>query len=269
MKVNPYVDGRLLDGSRIKRPVIPPLSLNGPILTIRKFSKRKLNVEDLVAFGSLTQEAADFPRGMRNVEKEYCRFRGNWVPAKPRFLNILSNFIPPNERIVTIEDSAELQLSQDHVIRLESRPSNLEGKGQVAIRDLVINALRMRPDRIVIGECRGGEALDMLQAMNTGHDGSLTTAHANSPRDVLSRLETMCLFTGLDLPAKGYPRANRPGPSISSFNKADFPTAKDPSLKFHKFKEWKGMSSSPRTYSNGRKIIGFPAFPSPHHLSRI
>ena len=196
----PYVDGRLQDGSRVNA-VIPPLSLNGPILTIRKFSKRKLGVDDLVQFGSLTREAADFLGACVRAKKNIV-VSGGTGSGKTTLLNILSNFIPSNERIVTIEDSAELQLSQDHVVRLESRPANLEGKGQIAIRDLVINALRMRPDRIVVGECRGGEALDMLQAMNTGHDGSLTTAHANSPRDVLSRLETMCLFTGLDLPLK-------------------------------------------------------------------
>lgn len=196
----PYVDGRLLDGSRVNA-IIPPLSLNGPILTVRKFSKKKLQVEDLVRFGSLTPEAADFLGACVKAKKNIV-VAGGTGSGKTTLLNILSNFIPSQERIVTIEDSAELQLSQEHVVRLESRPANLEGKGQVAIRDLVINALRMRPDRIVVGECRGGETLDMLQAMNTGHDGSLTTAHANSPRDVLSRLETMCLFTGLDLPIK-------------------------------------------------------------------
>jgi pilus assembly protein CpaF len=196
----PYVDGRLQDGSRINA-VIPPLSLNGPVLTIRKFSKRKLSVDDLIQYGSLTREASDFLGACVHAKKNIV-VSGGTGSGKTTLLNILSNFIPSHERIVTIEDSAELQLSQDHVVRLESRPANLEGKGQVAIRDLVINALRMRPDRIVVGECRGGEALDMLQAMNTGHDGSLTTAHANSPRDVLSRLETMCLFTGLDLPLK-------------------------------------------------------------------
>jgi pilus assembly protein CpaF len=196
----PYVDGRLSDGSRVNA-IIPPLSLNGPVLTIRKFSKRKLKVEDLINYGSLTREAADFLGACVKAKKNIV-VSGGTGSGKTTLLNILSNFIPAHERIVTIEDSAELQLSQDHVVRLESRPANLEGKGQVAIRDLVINALRMRPDRIVVGECRGGESLDMLQAMNTGHDGSLTTAHANSPRDVLSRLETMCLFTGLDLPLK-------------------------------------------------------------------
>ena len=196
----PYVDGRLLDGSRVNA-VLPPLSLNGPLLTIRKFSKKKLKIEDLVQFGSLTREAADFLGACVKAKKNIV-VSGGTGSGKTTLLNILSNFIPSRERIVTIEDSAELQLSQDHVVRLESRPANLEGKGQVAIRDLVINALRMRPDRIVVGECRGGETLDMLQAMNTGHDGSLTTAHANSPRDLLARLETMCLFTGLDLPLK-------------------------------------------------------------------
>ncbi len=196
----PYVDGRLLDGSRVNA-VIPPLSLIGPVLTIRKFSKKKLTVEDLIQFGSLTREAADFLGACVKARKNIV-VSGGTGSGKTTLLNVLSNFIPPGERIVTIEDSAELQLSQEHVVRLEARPANLEGKGQVTIRDLVINALRMRPDRIVVGEVRGGEALDMLQAMNTGHDGSLTTAHANAPRDALSRLETMALFTGLELPLK-------------------------------------------------------------------
>jgi pilus assembly protein CpaF len=196
----PYVDGRLLDGSRVNA-VIPPVSLNGPILTIRKFSKNKLTVADLIRFGSLTPEAADFLGACVKARKNIV-VSGGTGSGKTTLLNILSNFIPSSERIVTIEDSAELQLSQDHVVRLESRPANLEGKGHISIRDLVINALRMRPDRIVVGECRGGEALDMLQAMNTGHDGSMTTAHANTARDVISRLETMCLFAGVDLPLK-------------------------------------------------------------------
>jgi len=196
----PYVDGRLLDGSRVNA-VIPPVSLNGPILTIRKFSKKKLTVTDLINFGSLTQEAADF-LGACVLARKNIVVSGGTGSGKTTLLNILSNFIPSNERIITIEDSAELQLAQDHVVRLESRPANLEGKGHISIRDLVINALRMRPDRIVVGECRGGEALDMLQAMNTGHDGSMTTAHANTSRDVISRLETMCLFAGVDLPLK-------------------------------------------------------------------
>ena len=196
----PYVDGRLLDGSRINA-IIPPLSLCGPILTIRKFSKKKLTVQDLIKFGSITQEAADFLGACVQAKKNII-VSGGTGSGKTTLLNILSGYIPGNERIVTIEDSAELQLSQDHVVRLEARPANLEGKGLVNIRDLVINSLRMRPDRIVVGEVRSGEALDMLQAMNTGHDGSLTTAHANTPRDVLARLETMCLFTGLPLPVR-------------------------------------------------------------------
>ena len=196
----PYVDGRLADGSRVNA-VIPPLSLTGPLLTIRKFSKRKLKAEDLINLDSITREAADFLGACVRAKKNIV-VSGGTGSGKTTLLNILSNYIPPDERIVTIEDSAELQLSQDHVITLESRPANLEGKGRVSIRDLVINALRMRPDRIVVGECRGEETLDMLQAMNTGHDGSLTTAHANSPRDVLSRLETMALFSGLELPLR-------------------------------------------------------------------
>ena len=196
----PYVDGRLQDGSRINA-VIPPLSLTGPLLTIRKFSKKKLRTDDLIRFGSITPEAADFLGACVKARKNIL-VSGGTGSGKTTLLNILSHFIPPGERIITIEDSAELQLSQDHVLRLEGKPANLEGKGQVSIRDLVGNALRMRPDRIIVGEVRGGEALDMLQAMNTGHDGSLTTAHANSPRDALSRLETMVLFTGLDLPLR-------------------------------------------------------------------
>jgi pilus assembly protein CpaF len=196
----PYVDGRLLDGSRVNA-VIPPISLNGPLLTIRKFSKKKLTVNDLINFGSMTQEAADFLGACVKARKNIV-VSGGTGSGKTTLLNILSNFIPSTERIITIEDSAELQLAQDHVVRLEGRPANLEGKGHISIRDLVINALRMRPDRIVVGECRGGEALDMLQAMNTGHDGSMTTAHANTSRDVISRLETMCLFAGVDLPLK-------------------------------------------------------------------
>jgi pilus assembly protein CpaF len=196
----PYVDGRLLDGSRINA-VIPPISLNGPILTIRKFSKNKLTVKDLIRFGSITQDAADFLGACVKARKNIV-VSGGTGSGKTTLLNILSNFIPESERIVTIEDSAELQLNQEHVVRLESRPANLEGTGRIAIRDLVINALRMRPDRIVVGECRGGEALDMLQAMNTGHDGSMTTAHANTSRDALARLETMCLFAGIELPLK-------------------------------------------------------------------
>lgn len=196
----PYVDGRLSDGSRVNA-IIPPISLTGPVLTVRKFSDRKLEMTDLVQFGSLTQEAADFLGACVKARKNII-VSGGTGSGKTTLLNVLSNFIPSEERIVTIEDSAELRLNQEHVVRLESRAANLEGRGRISIRDLVINALRMRPDRIVVGECRGGEALDMLQAMNTGHDGSLTTAHANSPRDSLTRLETMVLLAGFEIPLK-------------------------------------------------------------------
>lgn len=197
---SPYVDARLLDGSRVNA-IIPPLALKGPCITIRKFSKDPFTISDLVQFGSLTNELAQFLRacvlGRLNVVVS-----GGTGSGKTTLLNVLSSFIPEDERIVTIEDAAEIQLRQDHVVSLESRPKNIEGAGEVTIRDLVKNSLRMRPDRIVVGECRGGEALDMLQAMNTGHDGSLTTGHANSPREMLSRLETMCLMAGLELPLK-------------------------------------------------------------------
>ncbi|MEM7324116.1 MAG: CpaF family protein [Actinomycetota bacterium] len=197
---SPVVDARLPDGSRVNA-VIPPLAVDGPMLTIRKFAKTALTAEDLIGSGSLTPEAAEFlrtcVRGSRNI-----LISGGTGSGKTTLLNVVSSFIPEDERIVTIEDSVELRLDQRHVIRLESRPANLEGKGQVSIRDLVRNSLRMRPDRIVVGEVRGGEALDMLQAMNTGHEGSLSTLHANSPRDALARLETMVLMAGLDLPAR-------------------------------------------------------------------
>ncbi|HEU5318422.1 MAG TPA: CpaF family protein [Chloroflexota bacterium] len=195
---SPMVDARLPDGSRVNA-IIPPLSLIGPCITIRKFSKKPLTVQNLVEFGSLSPEVADFlaacVRGKANV-----LISGGTGSGKTTLLNVLSGFIPDRERIVTIEDAAELQLRQRHVIPLEARPANLEGAGAIPIRQLVINALRMRPDRIVVGECRGAEALDMLQAMNTGHDGSMTTLHANSPRDALARIETMVLMAGTDLP---------------------------------------------------------------------
>lgn len=195
---SPMVDARLKDGSRVNA-VIPPLALKGPNITIRKFSKRKLQGEDLVRFGSLSPHMIDFLR-VAVERRANIVISGGTGSGKTTLLNVLSNFIPDNERIVTVEDAAELQLSQSNLVSLEARPANMEGKGAVHIRDLVKNTLRMRPDRIVVGECRGGEALDMLQAMNTGHDGSLTTAHANSPRDCLSRLEVMTLMAGLDLP---------------------------------------------------------------------
>ena len=197
---SPMVDARLKDGSRVNA-IIPPLALGGPSITIRKFSKTPLQVNDLIRFGSISRQIADFLDICVKLRKNIV-ISGGTGSGKTTLLNILSGFLPDTERILTIEDAAELQLRQDHVVRLEARPANIEGKGEITIRDLVKNALRMRPDRIVIGECRGGEALDMLQAMNTGHDGSLTTIHANSPRDCLSRLETLVLMAGFDLPLR-------------------------------------------------------------------
>ena len=197
---SPMVDARLPDGSRVNA-IIPPLAITGPSLTIRKFSREPLSMDDLVSFGSLSHQAAAFleacVEGKLNV-----LISGGTGTGKTTLLNVLSSFIPERERIITIEDAAELKLVQRHVISLEARPSNIEGKGAITIRDLVRNALRMRPDRIVVGECRGPEAVDMLQAMNTGHDGSLTTIHANSPRDALARTETLVLTAGFDLPLK-------------------------------------------------------------------
>jgi len=197
---SPYVDARLPDGSRVNA-IIPPLSLIGPVLTIRKFAKTPLTVENMIDFGTITPEAIEFLKACV-IARLNIIVSGGTGSGKTTFLNILSGFIPNRERIITIENAAELQLRQEHVVTLESRPPNIEGKGEVSIRDLVINSLRMRPDRIIVGECRGGEALDMLQAMNTGHDGSLTTIHSNSPRDTLARLETMTLMAGMDLPLK-------------------------------------------------------------------
>lgn len=197
---SPTVDARLPDGSRINA-VIPPISLVGPVLTIRKFSKDPLTIDDLVRFGTVTPEMVVFLKACVEARLNIV-VSGGTGSGKTTTLNVLSSFIPEDERIITIENAAELQLRQEHVVTLESRPPNIEGKGEVTIRDLVINSLRMRPERIVVGECRGGEALDMLQAMNTGHDGSMTTAHANTPRDTLSRLETMCLMAGIDLPVR-------------------------------------------------------------------
>lgn len=196
----PYVDARLQDGSRVNA-IIPPLALSGPTITIRKFAKEALTTRDFIRFGTWNQAAADFMKLCVELRKNII-VAGGTGSGKTTLLNLLSGFIPSRERIVTIEDAAELKLQQPHVVRLESRPANIEGKGAVTIRDLVRNALRMRPDRIIVGECRGGESLDMLQAMNTGHDGSLTTVHANSPRDVISRLETMVLMSGMELPSK-------------------------------------------------------------------
>jgi len=196
----PYVDARLEDGSRV-HVIIPPLALRGPTITIRKFPKEKITSKHLVKFGSMTEEIADFLRCCVEAKLNVV-VSGGTGSGKTTLLNVLSNFIPATERIITVEDSAELQLGQDHVVRLESRPANIEGEGEVAIRDLIKCCLRMRPDRIVVGECRSGEALDMLQAMNTGHSGSLTTLHANNPREALSRLETLVMMAGLGLPLK-------------------------------------------------------------------
>src|ERR671924_301146 len=196
-EASPYVDARLPDGSRVNA-IIPPLAIDGPCLTIRKFSADPYRAEDLISFGTITKETVEMldacVRGRLNI-----LVSGGTGAGKTTTLNVLSSFLPDDERIVTIEDSAELRLQQPHIVRLESRPPNIEGRGEVTIRDLVRNALRMRPDRIVVGEVRGGEALDMLQAMNTGHEGSISTIHANSPRDALSRLETMALMAGMDL----------------------------------------------------------------------
>jgi pilus assembly protein CpaF len=197
---SPTVDARLPDGSRVNA-VIQPCAIDGAAITIRKFKKDKLSVAQMIGYGSLTQNMADFIQACVKTKLNIV-ISGGTGSGKTTLLNVLSGFIPDDERIVTIEDAAELKLQQDHVVRLETRPANAEGKGMVSIRELVKNSLRMRPDRIIVGECRGGEALDMLQAMNTGHDGSLTTLHANTPRDALSRLETMSLMSGMDLPLK-------------------------------------------------------------------
>lgn len=197
---SPYVDARLQDGSRVNA-VIPPISLVGPTLTIRKFSRNPITVEQLIQFGSISPEAVQFLKACVEARLNIL-ISGGTGSGKTTLLNVMSSFIPGDERIITIENAAELQLRQEHVVTLESRPPNIEGRGEITIRDLVINSLRMRPERIIVGECRGGETLDMLQAMNTGHDGSMTTAHANSPRDAISRVETMCLMAGMDLPVR-------------------------------------------------------------------
>ncbi|GAA1739227.1 CpaF family protein [Aeromicrobium alkaliterrae] len=197
---SPLVDARLADGSRVNA-VVPPLAVDGSSLTIRKFSKTPLQVSDLIGFGSMTEQMGRLLEACV-LAKLNILVSGGTGTGKTTLLNVLSAFIPPGERIVTIEDAVELNLQQPHVVRLESRPPNIEGAGEVRIRDLVRNSLRMRPDRIVVGECRGGEALDMLQAMNTGHDGSLSTLHANSPRDAMARLETLVLMAGMDLPLR-------------------------------------------------------------------
>jgi pilus assembly protein CpaF len=197
---SPMVDARLPDGSRVNA-IISPLSLNGPVLTIRKFSVDPYTVEDLIGFGTLTQGMAAFLAACVKIKLNILVSGGSGA-GKTTLLNVLSSFIPEGERVVTVEDAAELKLHQPHVVRLESRPPNIEGKGEIRIRDLVRNCLRMRPDRIVVGEVRGGEALDMLQAMNTGHEGSISTVHSNTPRDALARLETMVMMSGMDLPSR-------------------------------------------------------------------
>ena len=199
-EASPYVDARLQDGSRVNA-VIPPISLIGPTLTIRKFSKNPITVDQVIQFGSVSPESVQFLKACVESRLNII-ISGGTGSGKTTLLNILSSFIPGDERIVTIENAAELQLRQEHVVTLESRPPNIEGRGEITIRDLVINSLRMRPDRIIVGDCRGGETLDMLQAMNTGHDGSMTTAHSNSPRDTLARIETMCLMAGMELPIR-------------------------------------------------------------------
>jgi pilus assembly protein CpaF len=197
---SPYVDARLPDGSRVNA-VIPPISLVGPVLTIRKFSRNPITIEQLIQFGSITPEAMQFLKACVEARLNIV-ISGGTGSGKTTFLNILSGFIPGDERILTIENAAELQLRQEHVVTLESRPPNIEGRGEITIRHLVINALRMRPERIIVGEIRDDAALDMLQAMNTGHDGSMTTLHSNGPRDTLARLETMTLMAGMDLPSR-------------------------------------------------------------------
>lgn len=199
-ETSPMVDARLPSGYRVNA-TIPPLSLSGPVLTIRKFATRPFQVQDLVANNTLTLGLANFLKACVEARINLV-VSGGTGTGKTTFLNVLSSFIPENERVITIEDTAELQLRQPHVVKLERRPPNIEGKGEISIRLLVINALRMRPDRIVVGECRGGEAVDMLQAMNTGHDGSMTTIHSNGPRDALRRIETMVMMAGMDLPLR-------------------------------------------------------------------
>jgi pilus assembly protein CpaF len=257
---SPMVDARLPDGSRVNA-VIRPIALCGPTITIRKFSKKPFTVDDLIRFGTMTKEIADFLRACI-ISRLNCIVAGGTGSGKTTLLNVLSSFIPNNERIVTVENAAELQLRQEHVVTLETRPANLEGKGAISIQDLVVNCLRMRPDRIVVGECRGGEALDMLQAMNTGHDGSLTTCHSNSPRDTISRLEVMCLMAGMDLPV----RAIREQIASAVDLIAQQNRMRDGSRKIEKITEVQGMEGEIITMSDifefeqtgieGGKIIG-------------
>jgi len=199
-EMSPMVDARLKDGSRVN-VIIRPISLLGPVITIRKFAKERITIEDLIRFGTITSDMADLLDACIKVRLNVV-VAGGTGSGKTTTLNILSGFIPDDERIVTVENAAELQLRQDHVVTLESRPPSVEGTGEITMMDLIINSLRMRPDRVIVGECRGGETLAMLQAMNTGHDGSLTTLHANTPKDAIARIETMCLMAGMDLPIR-------------------------------------------------------------------
>jgi pilus assembly protein CpaF len=232
---SPYVDARLPDGSRVNI-IISPLTLNGPVMTIRKFAADPFTIDDLIEMGTCTKKVAEFMKACVKGRLNIITSGGTGT-GKTTMLNVLSSFIPDDERIITIEDAAELQLNQMHVIRLEARPPNIEGKGEVTIRDLVRNALRMRPDRIIVGEVRGGEALDMLQAMNTGHDGSISTLHANAPRDVLSRIETMVLMAGVELPV----RAIREQVSSAINMIVHLSRLKDGSRKIVKITEVQGM----------------------------
>jgi pilus assembly protein CpaF len=257
---SPLVDARLPDGSRVNA-VIRPIALVGPTITIRKFFKKPLTTDDLIRFGSITKEIVEFLRACI-IGRLNTIVSGGTGSGKTTLLNVLSSFIPNDERIVTIENAAELQLRQEHVVTLESRPANIEGRGAVSIQDLVVNSLRMRPDRIIVGECRSGEALDMLQAMNTGHDGSLTTAHSNSPRDTISRLEVMCLMAGMDLPI----RAIREQVSSALDLVVHQERLRDGSRKITKVTEVQGMEGDMITMSDifefeqtgveGGKIVG-------------
>lgn len=251
---SPMVDARLADGSRINA-VIPPLAVDGPALTVRKFAAEPLGVNDLIGFGTLTTGLAAALEAVVNVGLNIL-VTGGTGTGKTTMLNVLSSFIPDDERIVTIEDAVELQLRQNHVVRLESRPSNVEGRGEVTIRDLVRNSLRMRPDRIIVGEVRGGEALDMLQAMNTGHEGSISTVHCNSPRDALARLETMVMMSGLDLPS----RAIREQISSAIDLIVHLQRFRDGSRRITKVTEVIGMEGDVITTSD---VYSFDARPSP------
>lgn len=272
---SPLVDARLPDGSRVNA-VIRPIAIDGPALTIRKFSKIPLTVQNIIDYGSATVEIMEFLRATV-IAGFNIVISGGTGSGKTTLLNIMSGFIPANERIVTIENAAELQLRQEHVVRLESRPPNIEGKGEITIRDLVINSLRMRPDRIVVGEVRGGEALEMIQAMNTGHDGSLGTAHSNSPRDTLARLETMCLMAGMDLPV----RAIREQVSSAVHLIVHQDRMRDGSRKITKIAEVQGMEGDVITMSDlfvfeqtgmdGQRIVGriVPTGLRPKYMDKI